>query len=124
MEPPAWPQLDATALESVGVTYDPKIDYLYVHLYGKPVPAVWDPRPDGDTWVGLRLVDDGDWADEVVGIMVAHFRSHAVQVHPRWEGALTAAGAARTQSLIGLIADVAKMPVDGEPESRPDQPEQ
>lgn len=113
LEPPAWPSLDDAALDSVRVEYDPEIDYLYVFLYGDPLPAVWDPRPDGDTWVGLRLVDD-DWVDEVVAIMIEHFRLHVVRVHPRWEPVLAATGAARRAAVRDLIADVAAMPIGDE----------
>ena len=114
MEPPAWPSLDDAALDSIRVDYVPEIDYLYVFLSGKPLPAVWDPRPDGNTWVGLRLVSDDDWIDEVVGIMVAHFRRHAVRNHPRWGKLLKATDSARRELLRGLIADVAAMPVNDE----------
>jgi hypothetical protein len=113
VRPPVWPSLDQAALESVQVDYNPTIDYLYVFLFGAPQPAVWDPRPDGDTWVGLRLVDDDDWVDEVVGIMIAHFRRHAVKAHPGWQEIPTATGRTRTELLGRLIADVAAMPLNG-----------
>jgi hypothetical protein len=113
IELPLWPSLDEAALESVRVDYDPAIDYLYVFLYGAPLPAVWDPRPDGDTWVGLRLVGDDDWTNEVVGIMIAHFRRHAVKAHPGWQEMPTATGKTRNELLGRLIADVAAMPLGG-----------
>jgi hypothetical protein len=113
-ERPVWPKLDADALNSVRVDYDPRIDYLYIHLHGEPLSAVWDPRPDGDTWVGLRLVGEDDWADEVVAIMVAHFRRHAVRMHPKWEDVLSSKGAERAESLRAMIADVAGMPNDND----------
>jgi hypothetical protein len=111
IEPPIWPLLDDAALDAVRIDYDPEIDYLYVFLSGEPRHAVWDPRPDGDTWVGLRLVGVGDWTNEVVGIMIEHFRLHVVKVHPRWEDLLDASGATRRQLLRDLIADVAAMTV-------------
>ncbi|MEA2586476.1 MAG: hypothetical protein QOF33_4561 [Thermomicrobiales bacterium] len=116
VEPPVWPSMDDAALDTIRVDYNRKIDYLYVFLYGKPLPAVWDPRPDGNIWIGLRLVGDDDWVDEVVGIMVAHFRRHAVRELPRWGKVLTATGSARRESLRGMIADVAAMPVNDEAE--------
>jgi hypothetical protein len=111
MKPPVWPSFDEAALESVRVDYNPTTDYLYVFLYGAPRPAVWDPRPGGDTWVGLRLVGDDDWVDEVVGIMIAHFRRHAVKAHPRWQEIPTATGKTRTELLGCFIEDVAAMPL-------------
>jgi hypothetical protein len=110
MKPPVWPLLNNSALDSIRVDYDPKIDYLYVFLYEHPMPAVWDPRPDGDTWVGLRLVGDDDWVDEVVGIMVEHFRLHAVNEHPHWGTLLDATGEEKRAALRAFIADGAAMP--------------
>lgn len=107
-----WPELDDQALDRVRVDDVTAIDYLYVFLLGKPVPAVWDPVGDGDAYVGLRAEGD-DVSDEVVGIMIGGFREAVLGKHPEWERVVTEKGPRRRMALRSLIADVAAMPLSG-----------
>ena len=93
IEPIVWPDLTALDLDRVTVSYDAEIDYLYVHLYGRPLPAVWDPR-EGGAWLGLRLEAGDETTGEVVGVMVEHFRVRAMHEHPSWRGLIELSGVA------------------------------
>ena len=109
-----WPEFDDQALDRVRVDDVADIDYLYVFLLGKPVPAAWDPVGDGDAYVGFRIEGD-DVFDEVVGIMIAWFREVALRRHPAWERVVTETGPGRRAALRNLIVDVAAMPLSGIP---------
>ena len=120
----ARPILDARDLDRIAVRYVSDLDTLYVHLYGRSLPAVWDPRGDRDIWIGTRLGADEEITNDVVGIIVEHFRSRALEVYPRWRdvdeiadkvdrpGVISGASAAQRRSSIArFISDVALMGV-------------
>jgi hypothetical protein len=104
-----WPELDDQALDRVRVDDAADIDYLYVFLHGKPIPAVWDPVGNGDAYVGVRTEGE-DVTDEVVGIMIGQFRQAVAPRHPDWERVVTETGNARRAALRKLVTEVAAMP--------------
>ena len=108
-----WPPLDDEAIDRIAVRDESAIDSLYLHLVGKPVPAVWDPQDEDEVWIGLRL-DDGNVTNEVVGIMVENFRLAALHKHPEWAEVLTDDHETRRQAVRKLVAAVAEMPAGDE----------
>jgi hypothetical protein len=117
-----WPPLDDESLDRVRVDDVADIDYLYVHLLGKPMPAVWDPIGDGDAYLGYRM-DGEEVTDQVVGIMVGQFREAVLARHPAWACVATATGEAKRAELRSLIADISAMIRSDLSSAQFDQPE-